>query len=453
MTQNEGTKPPAKPVSQATGAKQTGITLGAEFVNMGLLFVAQVLLARYLEPAGRGSYAVCNVFAALLTVIFFLGTDVGLIYFIGSKKFTISQGVANTLIFAVACSALAIGAGVLLTWTPFEFFSKASREAFYLALASIPVTFLSMTLLRCLPQLRQFGWYAALTATRATAYVAAIGVFVILLGGGVNGALVAIIASNAVTLVLVVGFLRWRLGLRWEWPSWLRLGQMLHYGIRYYFGKISNLVNFQVGTLILAMFATESEIGLFSLALAMVMRIEVIPGALTTVLLSRVAADVSGRADLVAQCVRVTALVVGGMLIVGSLVVYPFFLLVLPKFLPAVLVIWVLVPGEWIRSACKLFVPYFIGTNRPGVASAAVALGLVVNVALLAVLLPLLGINGAAASVTGSYIVSSIFLAVAFGRTSGIGFWETWRVRRADWDLAVYAGRRLFAVKQAPRDA
>jgi O-antigen/teichoic acid export membrane protein len=219
---------------------------------------------------------------------------------------------------------------------------------------------------------------------------------------------------------------------------------MLHYGIRYYFGKVSNLVNFQMGTLILAAVAPEVEIGLFSLALAMVVRIELIPAALSTVLLSRVAVDPAGRADLVAQCVRVTLAVVGAVLALGSLAAYPFFALLLPKFMPAVVVIWLLVPGEWIRSAAKLFVPYFAGTNRPGIASMAVMIGLVANVAVLLVLMPIWGIKGVAVSVTVSYFVSSAILAVAFRRTSGLGYWQTWCPRRTDLNMAAEAARMLW---------
>lgn len=437
-----GQAPPANP--QAAGIRDTAISFASELGRMALLLVAQVLLARFLEPAGRGSYAVCNVFGAVLTVICFLGTDVGFLYFIGSRKFSISEGVASTFLFALVCSAAAIGLGLLLVRMPWEFFSKASPTAFYLALASVPIVFLDVTLVRCLPQLRQFTWYGLLTALEAVLYTVNVVVFVRVLDGGVNGALIGVMVTSGLVLLAALGVLRWKCGLTWIWPSWRRLKEILHYGVRYYFGKISNLVNFQVGTLLLAALAPEAEIGLFSLALAMAVRIEVIPAALTTVLFSRVAADAAGRAELVAQCVRITAVVVGLLLAVGALAAYPFFALALPQYMPAVAVLWLLMPGEWIRSAAKLFVPYFAGTDRPGIASAAVALGLATNVVLLLVLMPLWRINGVALSVTASYVVSSVFLAVAFRRASGLGYWQTWCFKRADWNVSVEAVRSLW---------
>ncbi|MHC5172664.1 MAG: hypothetical protein ACYSPJ_02710 [Planctomycetota bacterium] len=63
---------------------------------------------------------------------------------------------------------------------------------------------------------------------------------------------------------------------------------MFHYGLRYYVGKISNQVNFQLGTLILAFFATQEQIGIFAVASQVTARAMLVPDALATVLMPRV---------------------------------------------------------------------------------------------------------------------------------------------------------------------
>jgi len=251
--------------------------------------------------------------------------------------------------------------------------------------------------------------------------------------GGVEGAMVAGIASNVLIMAAVLVLLRWKHGLGWVTPSLRGLYEMFHYGVRYYAGKLSNEVNFQVGTIIVAMFAVREEVGLFAVAATLTTRVMVIPDTLVTVLLPRAAGDGGRQPQLIAQSARVVGLVCGVVLAVIVVFATPIVsLLFSPAFLPAVPLVRILAAGVLLRCAAKVFVPYLLGVDRPGVASLAVALGTAVNLGLLWVLMPAIGLAGAAVAMAGSYVVSSILLTAAFHRLSGLGLWETWRLRRSD---------------------
>ena len=62
----------------------------------------------------------------------------------------------------------------------------------------------------------------------------------------------------------------------------------------------------------------------------------------------------------------------------------------------------------------------------------AVGLATVVNLGVLLLLLPVMGLPGAAWAMTTGYVVSTLVLAIAFRRASGMGFTETWLPRRED---------------------
>jgi len=447
MTRDASSTQATPGAAGAVGARQTAVSLATEVARIGLMMVATVLLARILGPAGRGSYAACTVFAALLTVIFFLGTDVGCLYFVGSRRFSVSEGVAHVVLSGLMFAVVAVAAGAVLVRMPWEFFHKASPTAFYVALALIPINFLSLTLLRMLIQVRQFTWYGILSTGRHLVYLAALVVIVWVLDLGVVGALVAMLASSVIGLVPVLALMRRKYDLRWVWPTRTSLWRVLHYGVRSYFSKVSNLVNMQVGTIVLAMFAPKEDLGFFAVAMALASRFEIVPLALGNVLFVRAAVGPRGRPELVARCVRMSAVVVGVVLAVAAAAVYPAFRLVLPEFMPSVTVIWILMVGEWARCACKLFQPYLGATDRPGISSIAVVSGVAVNIGLLPFLLPWLGIDGAALAVTASYLVSSAILTLSFWRLSGMGLVETLRPRRADLDMALTAIRHMLKRK------
>ncbi len=437
------------------GLRDFSITFGSKVATLLLGMATQSCLAWFLAPAGRGSYAVCLLFSALLTLICVLGCDIAAMYYVSARKFTLSEGVANTCIHGGLGCLLAIAVGAVTMQLPLAFLEKAARSSFYLSLALLPASFFSFTLISLLGSLRQFGWLAVFSILNGACHLVMVTLFVPVLNWGVNGALLSLLAAALLTIVTVLVFYRRRHQLRWVWPSRESLSQMLHYGLRYYLGKISNMVNFQIGTIILAFFASKEEIGLFAVAAALTVQVTMVPDTLTVVLIPRVAENNVGRGALIAQCARVAGTLCAILLLVLAIFATPIVsLLFSPQFLPAVPLIRIMAIGFVVHSAGKLFVPYLIGTDHPGVASLAVAAGMLTNLVLLWVLMPRLGLNGAAMAMSVGYFVSAAVLQVAFSRISGQALTETWRFTIADWRLVKQVlGKTLEKVGMAaPQD-
>jgi O-antigen/teichoic acid export membrane protein len=76
--------------------------------------------------------------------------------------------------------------------------------------------------------------------------------------------------------------------------------------------------------------------------------------------------------------------------------------------------------------------PFFMGIDRPAVCSWAVGLATAANLGTLLLLLPVMGLRGAAWAMTVGYVVSATVLVLAFRKASGMGFSQTWRPRRDD---------------------
>jgi len=418
------------------GIRDFTVTFGSQVATLLLSMASQSCLAWFLAPAGRGSYAVCLLFTTLLNLVCVLGCDIAVLYYVSARKFTLSEGVSNMCIQGGLGCLLAIIVGLIIMQLPLAFLNKAAPTSFYLSLALIPASFFSTTLTALLGSVRQFGWLAVFSIFTNACQLIFILIFVPLLAWGVNGALLSTFLATLLNTLAVLAFYRRKHQLRWVWPSQESLGQMLHYGLRYYLGKISNSVNFQIGTIILAFFATKEEIGLFAVATMLTAQVMILPDTLTTVLIPRVAEDNTGRSELIGQCARVVAVLSATLLALLALLATPVvYLLFSPQFLSAVPLIRITAIGILVRSASKLFVPYLIGTNHPGIASTSVAAGMVTNLVLLWVLMPVFGLNGAAIAMSAGYFVSSAILQVAFSRISGQDLWKVWRFTRSDWRM------------------
>jgi O-antigen/teichoic acid export membrane protein len=105
------------------------------------------------------------------------------------------------------------------------------------------------------------------------------------------------------------------------------------------------------------------------------------------------------------------------------------------RFNESALLIQVLCIGVFIRCASKVFVAYLLGMNRPGVASISVLVGIIVNIVLYMILLPILGIVGAAISMTISYFCSSILLFLYFKSISSMNLKKILFFQHADMEF------------------
>jgi O-antigen/teichoic acid export membrane protein len=406
----------------------------------------QSLLAWCLGPAERGSYAVCVVFATLLNIFFVLGCDYATIYFVASKKFSLSQGVAQSLIYGGLGCVVAVTVGLILMHLPLPFLAKASPSSFHLALALIPLQFFAFTFIELMTAVRDFSWYAVFNVMAYINQLILVVLFVAILKWGVHGALLSAIIGESISLVVVVGYLAARHGLRLVMPVVRNLGPMLSYGLRFYLGKISNQMNFQIGTVILALFASKEEIGLFSVAAMMTARVMIIPDSLSAALIPRVAGDQTGRADLIARCARLVFVLCGVVTVLLAIFATPIVkILFSPEFLPAVPLIRVCAIGIVLRSFTKVFVPYLLGTNHPGSSSLSVAVGMVANFVVLSLLLPTMGIMAGAIGMTAGYAAGALLLTLAFLRQSGMKFRQVWRFESGDWAMVSDALHRVAA--------
>jgi O-antigen/teichoic acid export membrane protein len=428
--------------------QDAGVTLGG---RVGALFAGvatQSVLAYSLKAEGFGSLALCMLFAMVLALLFSVGSDVGALYFVSSKKFSVSEGLFYTAVFGTISSILAMIAGWGLIQLPISFFSKATHEAFLLSLLLVPVSLFDAVFHRLLTAVQLFKHFGAITVFRSVLRLLLTLAFVPAAGWGVIGALLAsIVTAGTVVLVTIIVFFR-RFDIVPVKPSFHKLTAMLSYGARYYVGKISNMAKGQIGIIIVAFFATRAEIGWFAIATRLVNLVEMIPESLTAVLFPRVANDKEGRKDLVARTARLVVLVCGFIFLILAVFATPIVrILFSPELLPAVPLIRILAMGAVIYCMAKIYLSYLVATKHPGKASIVVLIGVVVNIVLLWWLLPKIGIAAAAWAMLANYLVSSAIIILLFSHLSGLSLRGMFSFSRNDWAALVHWRQGRFATR------
>lgn len=395
---------------------------------LGLLH--QSLLAYQLLPAGRGAYAVCVLLGELGGAAFALGACRGAQFFVMTKRLSVSQGVSVAFAVCLVGSAVACLAALPLIHSGLPFFLKADAGAFHYALALIPLSSLAMVVLLQLEGLRRFGRLAWLACARSAVTAAGILLLVWALGLGVEGAVLALALGHAAMIGGGVLELR-RRGLSLQAPTRQGARQVLRYGLRAQPARVGQAVDPRMGALLLGMAAGRADIGLFNAGHGVVTRVLLVPAALSTWLLPRVAD--AAKPDLVAFCARITWWFAGALLLLWVAVSEPLLPLLLSEaFAPAVQLTWIMAIGVLAYSGTEVFAAWFRGTNRPQLFSWAVWVGLAANAVLFFGLYPKWGLHGAAWALTGGLALRAAILMCAFHRTTGLPASASLLLRRAD---------------------
>ena len=454
--------------SSNSGGRDVGVVFASRIGLMLLNLLVQAMLAHFLLPEGRGSYAVCFAFATSLGILFTPGAEEGAQQFAMTRRAGVSQAVATAFVICLAGSTLAIGAAMLAMQGEFALFDKAQARSFHLALCLIPLTAFSMAIEHQLVALRRFGRLAGFLPLRATVNI--VGVFVLVrhMGFGVNGAIVALAAGHLLMIGLCLRDLRRHCGLVATLPERGSLAFILGYGLKFHAARMRSGVGPQLGVVVLGLLASSAQIGIFVVAMTLVIGFALISDAVGHALLPRIAAREAARSLppdespagaaaesnepttplLVALCLRlvcaVTAIGLLTLLLLGKPVVE---LLFSAAFLPAVPLLWLIAPGILANAGCGLLVTYFKAVNRPALCSRALWAGWCIELAALVLLFPTLGITAAALSVTLGAGCSLFLLAIAFQRTTALGWLHTWAPRRGDIAFLRLALRRMLETR------
>jgi O-antigen/teichoic acid export membrane protein len=146
------------------------------------------------------------------------------------------------------------------------------------------------------------------------------------------------------------------------------------------------------------------------------------------------------------------------LLAVPALVLGPYFVRAVygSQFADAGVALRFIIPGVIAYSVVAVLTRYLSGQGRPGTTTLILVVGLGINIAANLLLIPRLGINGAALASSVSYSVSAVLTLAVFLRVSGRGLGETLILQRSDLaaaDAVATGAWRWLVERKPPTDA
>jgi O-antigen/teichoic acid export membrane protein len=241
---------------------------------------------------------------------------------------------------------------------------------------------------------------------------------------------------------LLATFAVWhQLRPRWR-PSWIEFKNSMHYGLRDYPGCVADFTTLRLDQLMLGGMASSAAIGLYVMAVRLSEVTTYASGALASALMPEVAGSRGSRGgeqaeSLLSRTLRLT-LYTNIVILIPLWFAAPWILKVLfgERFVPATGAFRWLLAAAVVWSASSIVISGLQGFGYPGLSTIARFLSAAVTAPALLILIPRMGIEGAAIASLIGYSVMLVVALVALVRRRQLGFWRYLRPQRQDIPIA-----------------
>ena len=395
-------------------------TVGASAISLVLSLPTTIITSRYLHPAGRGAFYLGLVTVTIATTLFgSIGIAVTHEFKRGAaeRQKIVAHGLVASLVLGIAAGAVLVP--INLTLTP-------GFPAVALMPIALPAILVTGTLTSTLVALGRIRARNLLQLAVPATTLAGVVVLVALLAKGVRGAVTAWLIAQVVVVIAglatTVGV--WRpLELRRMHLELARPIVLL--GLRAGAVSVIGLLNYRIELFVLNAYRGIDAVGVYSVSVSMAELLWIIPGAVATATIAlAISTSDQGAVQIIALGARTAILATaaaGAALAAVAPIGIP--LLFGQRFDGAIVPLLILIPGVIAFSPGQLFAVYFsmrLGQMRIplGVALASAAL----TGTLAVLIIPPLGLTGAALSTSIGYTASMMFGAMLFSRRAGVSF-------------------------------
>ncbi len=418
-------------------SKNSAITFSSQILIFILGFAISIILARTLGPKGKGIYALIILIPTLMLKLGSLGIGNANVYFTGSKKYEIEDIVSNSLLSSILLGSILF----LLFFTIyplgiFQNFLKSNQlNNIYLCFAVLAVPFLLFSgfLESILLGKEEIIIFNKINILKTVFHLMVIIILLLIFKQGIFGVIIAYLLTSIFTTLLVILFIKKYTTINISYNGKL-FKDTINYGIKAYFSNLITFLNYRLDMLLVAIFLGPIEVGYYSIAVAIVEKIWMLPGAIAIVLFPRISSIENTKANkLTPRVARHTFFIVS----IISLILAVFAksligILFGDVFLPSVRPLLILLPGIIVFTYPKILCADLAGRGKPIYSLYAAVISLGVNIPLNLWLIPRWGISGAAFASSVAYIIGTLAVITAFIKISGKSWGEILIIKKID---------------------
>ena len=366
--------------------------------------ITSVLIARVLGPEGRGLQATLAAVVAIGAQLGNFGLHSANTYYVARDRKLLPTLLGNTLLVSLISGAFValVGWLVLAIWPQL---APLPYGLLVLAFITVPLSLAYMLLQNLLLGIGEVRAYNMIELVSRIATVALLTLLIVL-------RLVSVEAIAVIAIAVAAAGIAWetlRLRPHLAGQVTVSLGLMREhfaYGFRAYVGALFAFTVLRADIILAKLLLGAEATGQYSIAVSMADLVYMLPVAAGTIAFPRLTAT-EDPAERWAKALSVTkyiALVMVTLAVVAALLARPVVgLLYGEAFLPSVPAFLWLLPGVVMLGVNTILMNYFASIGNPSVVIWSPAIASGVNIALNVILMPRMGVSGAAIASSVAY--------------------------------------------------
>jgi O-antigen/teichoic acid export membrane protein len=423
-------------------SRNIGTTFARQIIASGLGLLTTIVIARAYGPEGNGYLAITLLLPGLLATAFNLGVAPATAYYLASSQASVGQlATANLRIYFIASLVgIAIGATCLF-FAAQDLFPGVKPAFLWIALAIFPLELLKTYSLGFFQGSQRFGPFNLIAIAQPAVALTLILAFALFDRNKIELLLVAHLASQVITLLVAI-----RLVISgFDWHNELlhpakRIDRvLLAYGWRSHLSNLITFVNYKADIFFVNLLLGPIPTGLYVVAVSLGQTLWLFSSAVSTVLfprLSQLVGDEETRKRLTPLIARwvffLTAVASGTVPLIAPFIVGLAFG---DAYSEALLPLYLLLPGIVALAGGRILANDIAARGRPELNMYLSGVCAVVNVVLNVLLIPPLGLAGAALATTVAYCAMTLLIFVIYCNLTGSAWHTLIIIQRSDFLL------------------
>jgi O-antigen/teichoic acid export membrane protein len=437
---------PAKELNLGAG---TAFTFAVRILSYALVAVTGIVMARALGAHDRGVYSLVTTIALTYASLSELGISKAGVYFFGQNKTSVQGVTSNNLTWLLCGGAIWIAASFALwVFRPSAIYDLSATDIAVFALGGILIQLAAFAKDQVVMTGSILGYNLiefAEPLLRAVLIMGGIALFGLTIAGVLSAWLLAI----GLTALLAAFLMSRRASLVPRLDASL-LRRQLSYGIKGNLGFIMQAANHRLDVFIVAAMLGQTALGYYAVAFGMAELLWQIPFALGALFFPKVSAvDPEANAEIAAVTCRRALLIISvgvvGLLVTGRVLIGGLYG---SEYLPGLAAFYILAPSGIFYTIHKVLSSSLAGRGMPeatligGIASFPITIGLGL------LLIPRLGIEGAAIASIAAYAVNALVILVIFVRVTKRPLADVLIVNRSDIEFSLETARAFLGRPQ-----
>jgi len=374
----------------------------------GARFLSAILIARLLGPKGYGIFQFALTTSIIAATLADFGFGIANNYLASRFPHVRPKLLGNALIFVGGSGTIiALLSAIVIAVFKNRAFSELPGAYLWLIPLSIPIQAVQISLIGLIYGASRFREKVIGTSLHYASFLGTTTALAFLGRLTTNSLMVLWITGLSISSIYWMGvLLRDSGGLQWDKAS---LKEQFSYARNAYIYNAAHMLNFRLDMFLVAYFLEAEDVGWYALATSITEALLYLPKALSNVVLTETATKLKDGTKPDHHLVYKGIILIIGAAVIGIAILAPFLIPVVfsTNFIPSVAPLLLLLPGTLAMALGITAAYHLFGLGKSLQPSLAALIAVVVTVALDLLLIPKLGIQGAALA---SSIAYTIFL-------------------------------------------